>query len=448
MADLNVHLESSQAVTPDVDTSRIAPPDASAAVRAMTIVIPDQQNATIVPLIASISPSIALETASSLKPHRLLREWHALWEQQKPPCPEIEPDVALSRMSEGETDSWVFFLIEEDGQLATVVGGFIAAAKRKIRLGYRSVLLPSLRAFTLFNDGVLHRGGDDTFDLMGAWIREQMESQRLDLACFRHLATEHPFHSAMNRHLEPLTRTTRRDEDQWLCDLDHDDPESWMQKHGRKTRYNIRRETRMLEEVIDGAATPLCYVDVADVDGFVQAADAISAHSYQSGIGVGVRDTSRWVERLRHDASHGRFVAYVLHGPESPLAYMLGERWGDRVRLIATAFDQRYETISPGKVLLRRAIEDLATTQRATLLDFGFGDAAYKRLFGTRVVPQVSRAYFAKRGKAHWVYRTEAVAKRLNDAVSGFAERHGLYDQIKRRARERVQRKRPNKPSG
>ena len=47
-----------------------------------------------------------------------------------------------------------------------------------------------------------------------------------------------------------------------------------------------------------------------------------------------------------------------------------------------TAYDSQYAASSPGSILTYAAIEDLFRADTPRLLDFGFGDGAYKRTFG------------------------------------------------------------------
>jgi CelD/BcsL family acetyltransferase involved in cellulose biosynthesis len=80
-------------------------------------------------------------------------------------------------------------------------------------------------------------------------------------------------------------------------------------------------------------------------------------------------------------------------------------------------YDPAFASHSPGLVLLPRLIEDLVTTRAADSVDFGAGDADYKRMFANTSFQGV-HALLTKRRPYPWA------AAQLERAVSA-ASRQG-----------------------
>lgn len=82
-------------------------------------------------------------------------------------------------------------------------------------------------------------------------------------------------------------------------------------------------------------------------------------------------------------AGHGWVRAYVLRAGGDVLAYVIGFLIGNRYHYELVGYDPARAAYSPGNVLLLHILEELIESRIANVLDFGAGDAEYKRFFGT-----------------------------------------------------------------
>jgi CelD/BcsL family acetyltransferase involved in cellulose biosynthesis len=81
---------------------------------------------------------------------------------------------------------------------------------------------------------------------------------------------------------------------------------------------------------------------------------------------------------------HGWFRGYVLYLDGKPVAFHHGELYGGRFRLGRPGYDPDFASLRVGVYLLLYLIEDLCRDETARVLDYGAGDADYKRRLGTR----------------------------------------------------------------
>jgi CelD/BcsL family acetyltransferase involved in cellulose biosynthesis len=121
----------------------------------------------------------------------------------------------------------------------------------------------------------------------------------------------------------------------------------------------------------------------ADVDTFLACTAHVSPRSWQGqglslhlGLGESFRTHFTTLARL------GALRAYVLYHQDQPVAFLYGWQWNGYFAYEEVAYDSALAAFSPGQVLLYRVVEDLVADRCPEVLDFGCGDARYKRSFG------------------------------------------------------------------
>lgn len=198
---------------------------------------------------------------------------------------------------------------------------------------------------------------------------------------------------------------------QLLLPASHDD---YLQSLNQSTRKNLRRTTRRLFD--EGRAEVFRVQSPDDVSRLLQLLDRIGPHTWQGRtFGVAPRATPDRVEYYRQLAAHGWLRSYVLLFNDEPIAYELGCQydgvyWGQE-----HGFDQRHAERGPGSIMIHLAIEDLFRQRPPRVVDFGLGDAGYKRSFGNRQHAAAS-LYLVPRGR--W-RRLLALQRGLNAASTG-----------------------------
>jgi hypothetical protein len=151
---------------------------------------------------------------------------------------------------------------------------------------------------------------------------------------------------------------------------------SYWQSVSGQTRYQARRAARRLPHVVRRFSTP------RDVDTFLACTAYISPRSWQ-GLRLGPRLGLSECFRVHFTAlaQLGALRAYVLYHQDQPAAFLYGWQWNGRFAYEEVAFDRALADFSPGRVLLHRVIEDLIADRCPEVVDFGAGDARYKRSF-------------------------------------------------------------------
>ncbi len=156
--------------------------------------------------------------------------------------------------------------------------------------------------------------------------------------------------------------------------------ENTLARFSRKHRYNVRRADRLLRRHFGGDSRLITITSADDLDAFVDDAVRITDAGWQGG--GGFEDPRIQQALLARAAERGRLRCYVLRCAGEAIAFQAGVVLDDVCHLQATGFLPQWATLSPGQVMLLRVMKDLCESG-VRAIDYGFGDAGYKRMYGT-----------------------------------------------------------------
>lgn len=157
--------------------------------------------------------------------------------------------------------------------------------------------------------------------------------------------------------------------------------DDYLGKFSAKTRYNLRRNIKVLETEY-GAVALHRFETPDEAAQFVVAAAPVAEASWQTDDRVA--DTPFWRHKLADLAERGLLRSYVLSAGGAPCAFVYGCQHEGVFHYIQPGYDPRFARSSPGTVLLYLIIRDLIEHRSATCLHFGHGHIDYKAFFGTR----------------------------------------------------------------
>lgn len=178
--------------------------------------------------------------------------------------------------------------------------------------------------------------------------------------------------------------------------------EDYLGRLGSKSRYTLRKNVRRMEEVSEGLR--LEKVDKPEqVPRFLRTAVEVSRNSWQHReLGQRVSDSERAERKMADLAARGLLRAYLLFSGEEACAFSIAHQHRGVVNSQEMGYHQDYAPYSPGKVLLYLIVQDLHSDPNVTLLNFGMGDADYKRWFAD-----------SERTEASWLLMRPTVRNRL-----------------------------------
>jgi len=158
--------------------------------------------------------------------------------------------------------------------------------------------------------------------------------------------------------------------------------ELFLQRFGKKKRYNLKRQLRLMEEAYAGHLRFESVTQEQQVDTFLKACDEVAGNSWkQQSMTRALAVTSENREKYADLARRGLLRSYLIWNADRPVAYALGYLYGETYHYSDIAYAESELRLSPGAVLLFLIIRDLIDHKLARQLNFGISDADYKRQF-------------------------------------------------------------------
>jgi CelD/BcsL family acetyltransferase involved in cellulose biosynthesis len=338
------------------------------------------------------------DTARSVDELATLRSsWEAFPKREVMADPEHFLTVLEHR--EGAVRPHVVRLSSGDEPVA-LVAGRIEDIELPARIGYRKILSPRLRALTVVQGGYL---GDPSQATAAAALSELvavLDAKEADVLRLRLLEVGSPLHT-----LARTTPSTFRRERmstpsvRWQLTVP-DSYDDFLRGRSKSTRSNLRYYANRLRNEFGDRLRLDTFHDGSDLERLYRDTATVAAKTYQHALGAAFRDDA--LTRALTDLSvrRGWFRAHLLYIDETPVAFWQGMALDGVIHTGYTGYDPAYGDFRVGTYVLMRLIEDACLAPGISLIDFGYGDADYKRRLADRSWLEEDVLVFGKTRKA------------------------------------------------
>lgn len=370
--------------------------------------------------------------------------WAILQGRQEFPIFNAEPERLLSLVRWQREARPHVILLNHRGAPAALIVGSIETVRLACRLGYKSFSLPSLRCFTILHRGLLGQIDETLAERLLAELNKLLRSGEADLVFFHYLNTE----SALFRAAQTQIGSLRRSHfNRVVIHRTMTVPESmdaFYQSCSKKHRANLRRYLRKIEEQYGARVVLQRYTGEDQVDSFLQAAAEVSAKTYQAGLGCGLRNDEQTRDLMRTVAKRGWLRGHVLFLDGQPCAFQHGVIYRESYFLEQIGFDPKWKDLNVGTVLFLEALQDLCRDRSgAQVIDFGFGEADYKRCYGDKCWTDTVFYLFAPRVRPLLTNLAVSGTTGLSQGLARLLETAGAAGRLKRYWRRRLEKQEP-----
>jgi hypothetical protein len=283
------------------------------------------------------------------------------------------------------------------------------------RFGYATLYKPRLRCLTVASGG--NAGSPDDHRELVAELLRALDRREADVVVFHRVTVDSPLH----REAVGQSPGWRRDRvatatPHWVMDLPEGELLPGLPK---KLRDNYKRSRKLVTKHL-GSSVEIRRLDRPEhLDQALRDLETVASLTYQRGLGAGF-DAERDRAHVALGLEQGWFRAWVMYVDGEPRAFELGYRHGDRFIIGAKGFDPDYGRQEVGTALQLHLLEELCAEDAIKTVDFGFGDAPYKRRLANRqweevdviVYGRTARALIANGGRAA-VLGADRLARRM-----------------------------------
>jgi hypothetical protein len=293
----------------------------------------------------------------------------------------LHPDIALLAGTSSDEPPIVYGSLHpgETGPESVSSIGVFGGKGMDVRPVPGLPLKLSLRGRYLVANRLL--GEADPREVVGLlrFVRELLLGPQVDFVLFDDLDTKSPLwrELAAIRDRGISVFYPAQPQPHWWIDVPGRPDDYWNHFTPRR-RKELRRQARNFEHAVTRFTTE------ADVEPFLERAHEVALKHWQAKRrGLRIHNSPQEVRALKAIAALGGLRSYVLDHGGKPVAFYLAIQWGGCFVPEEVGYDLAFAKASPGTTLLLRVMEDVLTRDTPRLVDFGAGDAEYKRLFCT-----------------------------------------------------------------
>jgi CelD/BcsL family acetyltransferase involved in cellulose biosynthesis len=350
---------------------------------------------------------------------------------------DADPDffLAVVSTSEGALRPHVV-LVERRSEIAGAFVGRIEDVRRTIRFGYASIARIPVRSLTLVHGGLV---GDDDVEvsaLLLAELEAALAQGDADLVAVPSLRPDTPFDSALGA--IPRRRLRRGEYRPHHRLVLPESYEALLASWTKKTRYNVRRQSELLERALAPDLSFRILRRPEDAAQVIADLERVASSTYQRALGAGFADNDLYRSLVPLALRHGWLRAYVLYHRAAPIAFWHAYAYRRTLHVSTTGYDAAYAEHSPGTHVQMEMFRDACEDDSVDVVDFGLGDAQYKQRFGSEMWSERDATLFAARPRAFALGLAERTVEIAARAAARMLRATGLTDAVKRRWRRRL----------
>jgi CelD/BcsL family acetyltransferase involved in cellulose biosynthesis len=163
----------------------------------------------------------------------------------------------------------------------------------------------------------------------------------------------------------------------------------------------------------------------------------VAKKTYQRGLNSGFFDNEEMRQRFTLFAKRGQLRVLMLEVAGMPKAFWLGSVYGETFHSEATGYTPDVKEFEVGTQVLARLLDELIKEGIRTL-DFGFGEAHYKKRFSDHCWREAGVKVFSQTYKGWLLYKYLEIIGRLDDFIRRSLQHLGLFDRIKQSWRAKL----------
>ncbi len=370
-----------------------------------------------------------------------IKELSLLYKDWQPRITEINADFDFYLtvlQSRAEVVSPHVIVVSLNGVQETLLMGRYEIRSLDIAFGYKKIKVPRIKHITFVYGGLIGDCCENNLSLLIRSIEKTLKSGSVDLVTFHNLDVDGRFFKMVSE----AGGIFRRDYfptllDHWKTQL----PKSFDELIGqrpRKSRYNLKRMVKKFENTFGELILIKKHQHIAELPAVLSDCETVAAKAYQRGLRVGFVDNEEHCRLIKLAASRNWLRSYMLYLGGKPIAFWNGLVYQKSFSFWTTAYDPTYSDYDPGAFLIYKVIEDVYAENGIAELDFGFGDALYKRQWANMNQREGILLLFAPtlRGVLLNGFRTPLTA--VSIAGKALLKKAGVMQVIKRRWRERL----------
>jgi hypothetical protein len=321
-------------------------------------------------------------------------------------------------------------VVYRHGRPETMLVGRIVRQRIAFRVGYKTIMKPSVRLLSIIPGGTLGNLCAESSDLLVGEILRCLRHHEADVAelgfipadsALYHSATKIP--GMLQRDFFPLVQS------HWVMSLSDGDP-GGSQPLSKDDREQRRKAKKFLADHLNQIEIRR-FGEAATLERMIADVEEIAKKTYQRGLSAGFIPNDVTRRLLQLEAAKGWLRTYILYVADKPCAFWLGNVYHGVFCGGAMGYDPAYGKYAVGKFLMNHGIAEFRT-EGIKEIDFWLGDAEYKQRLSNRTWKEAVVYVFAPTFKGIVLNALRTPTVLIDRLARSFIEKIGILPTVKR----------------
>ena len=327
-------------------------------------------------------------------------------------------------------------VVKEQDQPKVLLIGRIEVTPIVCKLGYLTILRINLKKIAFIHGGVLGDWDEEITEFVYQNLREQLNSGEAEASYFNMLDTDSLLYKKLRNggilegDIVPVFRT------HWQLNYPAS-YEEYLETLSKKKRRNLKTYRNKFNREHPDQELKV-YRSPDELDEIMTSAEAIAKKSYKRGMDIGFKNDEENRKRTLMQLEKGWLHAYILYVNQKPSAYCFVVRYGDVLFARGRDYDPEFRKYRLGHFLQDQINQDFCGESGVSLMDFGFGDAEYKKEICDVNREESSLYLFSSGFKIRLINMIRIVVTGISNFVQGITQKLNLEQKLKRLWRDRL----------
>jgi hypothetical protein len=273
----------------------------------------------------------------------------------------------------------------ENEKLIALIIATIRESYFKLKLGYKSLLSLKTRYLEIMYNGMIGDESPATCRYTINFLKKILAKEKIDYIFFKQIEINSNLYKAAKKYggIFSLSRFEVRNPHLFI-DIP-DSYEKFLENQTSKRRHEIRRYAKRIENDFKDKIQVKLLEQPEEIDIIIKDTTEIASKTYQDKIGAAVVNDKETRERFLYELRNGRLKVFIMYLEGKPVAHWIVFLYRGTILGGTTGYLQEYNRYRPGLYLFLKMINYLCQNGNVNKLDFGFGDAQYKREFASSI---------------------------------------------------------------
>jgi CelD/BcsL family acetyltransferase involved in cellulose biosynthesis len=330
-------------------------------------------------------------------------------------------------------------MLEHGDELEAMVVARVEDVRLRAGIGYRTVFSARTRTITLVHGGLVGVDEDNAPLILDA-LNQSLARREADLLFLGAQRTDSPLYRTALGTVPARRRQPFEGTGVHRALALPDTFDEFLRSRSKSTRESVKRYRKKVERDLGDRLELRVYRDPADVERIFADTEPVAALTYQRGLGVALADTPEQRALVEIGLQRGWYRVYVLYLDGKTIAFWPGSAHAGTFHIGTPGYDPAYSDYRIGNYLLMRMFEDLIAEPGIHTVDYGQGDAEYKRRFGSESWDEADLHVFAPNPRALAINATRAAILGAAEGARAALGKAGVLERVKRGERRRLAR--------